>query len=230
MISVQQLWLSQKDFTRKDHAGYTSTDEFNRMLNQAQSELFEYYLMKIQQNTRQVAALQPFVVEQYLSGTQYYNLPEDYRYKLEVGFELVENGPDCTPVSELRSANHYTSDKDLLSIESPIRGPSVTRKIFGYEFIANQIKTYPVDFNGRVYLKYYREPVTVARGYTLNTTTQEEEYDAGSTVDLEWPASEEYIFRDILLMYKGIILRESEIVQWIVNKRGTMPESVHNTQ
>jgi len=40
LIPVLNIWEEVRDLTRKDHAGYTSKEEFNRLLIAAQNDLF----------------------------------------------------------------------------------------------------------------------------------------------------------------------------------------------
>lgn len=231
MISMLSLWESVRDLTRKDHAGYTSKEEFNRLVNnQAQQDLFEYYISVAGINSRARMALQPFIVEATLTQTlpQYYNLPSDFRYPLNAGAVVLESG--CDPIIENYPSDHWSSDEDLLSLRSPIRKPSIAKRKFAHEFLTGKLKSWPKEFTGRYYLKYYKTPPTATLGYTLNTSTQEEEHNAGTTVDLAWPTSETQNFIDLLLLYKGVILTKGDLVNWVQAKKSlnSLPESVRD--
>ena len=229
MISMLSLWESVRDLTRKDHAGYTSKEEFNRLVANAQSDLFEYYIGICQIDARAKMALQWLIVEATLTKAlpQYYNLPSTFRYPLNVGAVVIESA-DCTPSIDNYPSDEWSSDEDLLTLRSPIRKPSIAKRRFAHEFIGGQIKMWPKDFTGRVYFKYYKEPPTAILGFTLNTTTQEEEHSAGTTTDLAWPASEKENFIELLLLYKGVILKKGDLVNWVQSKKSinSLPESV----
>lgn len=216
MIDVDVLYKSIKDLLRKDFNGWVSSDEFNRILGLAQNDMFEYYLYLVQKNHRLTNALRGFIEETYLTVTSgYAELPENFRYKLEVLFEIIENGQDCVPTTTLKPGSQLNSDKPGLRYESVILAPSIAKKQLCYEFIANNIKVHPTAFIGRIYLKYYRHPVQPSRAYTLNTATFEEVYDEPSSVQLEWPAEELSNFVDVMLFYNGLKTRESPIIDWL---------------
>lgn len=215
MIDINKLYLLvNNDIARKDHAGYTSTDEFNRQVNVVQNLLFDFYIEK--NDARAMEPLRPFVTESYIpSATEYYPLPSDYRQQLEVGFEFVTGGDcDTPPTKIIKSADLLSHDEVLLTSESPIR--SQERQ---YSFIGGDIKISPADFIGNVYLKYYRYPVDATRGFILDVATQEEVYDIESSVNLEWDSLEMPNLVDLMLIYKGISVRNTEIIQWAMGKQ-----------
>ena len=215
MIGMEELYvLVNNDIARKDHAGYTSTDEFNRATNVIQGILMDYYLEVNDARARE--ALRPFITETKIqaASTNYYNLPDDYRQKLDVGFETVYNN-GCDPTFEIITANFLDFDEELEHKASVIR----SRKK-AYTFIGNQIKTvFPADISGRVYLKYYRNPTDAERGYSINSSTDEEEYNSASTTDLEWNQAEKSNFVDLHLLFKGISVRNTGLVQWVMTKQ-----------
>jgi len=47
----------------------------------------------------------------------------------------------------------------------------------------------------------------------------EEVYNDATSTQLEWNSEELSTFVDMVLFYKGIILRESELISWIHAKR-----------
>ena len=47
---------------------------------------------------------------------------------------------------------------------------------------------------------------------------EEENYDAGATVDLEWDAHELPNFVDLMLWHKGLQTRETALMQWVGQK------------
>lgn len=232
MINVNDLYIYLRDLMRKDSIGWTSSDEYNRLLVLAQNDLFEFYLEQVQSNHRMTTGLRVFVKEQTIAGVAgYYDLPADFRYKLEVGIRTIENAENCddSPIVNFYPADQANSDKLLLLGESTIRKPSIANNRYYYEFIGGKIKVTPVT-TAKLYLKYYRQPAVATRAYTLNTTTFEEVYNSGTSIQLEWPAEEFNSFVEILLFYKGIQMRDAELVQWLNAKRtAIIPSSVNNS-
>lgn len=233
MINVQTLWQTIRDITRKDHAGYTSTDEFNRALSWAQEMVFGYYAEETSNDQGISEALDVFISEASLSPAsgQYYNLPADYKRRINAGVKIVENS-SCGngPTTSWKWANFWKSNEDLLTLDSPIRRPSVAKRIFAYEIIGSQIKWWPSDYTGNIYLKYYRQPVEAFRAFTLNTATQEEEYDSQNSVNLEWAPDEIPNFVDLILLNKGLAIRENVIVNWVLQKKSpnALPEKARD--
>lgn len=221
MIEVQGLWLEMKDLLRKDHAGYTSTDEFNRSLVTAQSVIFNFYLRIAQETTQIIDALAPFVEEAFVEKVgNYYPDPADYRHKLEIGAVTYESGGCDGPIKTYHVARVLKSGEVLLTLSSPIRAPKLSDP--AVERLASKWKIYPESFVGNLYLKYYREPNVAERGFVLNLSTQEEEYNAATTTDLEWGASQRENFIDVLLALKGLALRENPVVQWAASRQDIM--------
>jgi hypothetical protein len=221
MIEVESLFLEMKDLLRKDHAGYTSTDEYNRSLVTAQSIIFNFYVQIAQETTEIIDALAPFVEEAFIEKSgDYYPDPDDYRHKLEVGAVTYESGGCDGPIKTYHPARVLKSGEVLLTLSSPIRGPKLSDP--AVERLAAKWKIYPESFVGNLYLKYYRTPAVAERGFTLNVTTQEEEYDPTTTTDLEWRSGERESFIDVLLALKGLALRENPVVQWAASRQDIM--------
>jgi len=213
MIDIETLYITvNNDLARKDHAGYTSTDEFNRITNLIQGVLCDFYIEK--NDARAKEPLRHLITEVKIQGSEYYDLPDNYRQKLEVYLESISSSCENGVVFTNVNADHLDVDEWGLNMESVIRK---NQPAFG--FIGNKIKVRPSTFIGRVYLKYYRNPTDASRAYTLNLTTKEEEYNAGSSVHLEWPASELTNFVDLHLLYKGISIRNTELVQFAMGKQ-----------
>jgi len=218
MISIYSLWESVRDLTRKDNAGWTDMDEFSRLVNNAQQDLFDYYIAE--EFSRAKSALQIFIKEATLSQSlpSYYNLPSDYRYPLVSGAVVIQSA-DCTPSIDNYPADHLDSDEALLVLRSPIRKPDLAKRRFAFEILTDKIKAYPKEFKGRWYLKYYRNPTAAVLNYTLDTVNQLQTYNPVGTVNLEWPENERQNFIDLILVYKGALLDKPGLVNWAMAKK-----------
>ena len=226
MISVEYLWNHINQLSRKDHAGYSSTEEFNRDLQTAQEDLYDFYLNIYEQTSRIGEALDPLINKTLLSQTSgAYPLPSDYRQRISVAAEWYTD-ESCSDSKEyipvIYNAKNEIRMSQFNSIEKPVLTDQYTWK---YTIIDGSIYVYPSELKGRVELFYFQNAPTAERGFTLNTTTQEEEYDAGSTTDLVWPQSETSNFIDILLLYKGVSIKQSELVQYVSAKRNIINQN-----
>jgi hypothetical protein len=95
---------------------------------------------------------------------------------------------------------------------SQIRKPDASTNSFWHEFLSQGIRVHPTNYTGNVYLKYIAQPDEATRAVTI--VGDEEQYDAGSTVDLVWPEQEETRFVDLLLHYKMVEIRDPLLVEF----------------
>ena len=233
MIDVNLIWNNVRDLSRKDHAGYISTDEFNRSINLAQADLVEFYLAMYEKTGRFASALDPFRRQAPLSSSSpgIYPLPDDYRQWCEVGVQWVDTSCGDAQV-ELYPAEPLRANEKLLTLTSAIRRPSMFKRIFKYHILNGNLHLYPTSFMGNVHLEYLINPPDAARGYVLNTTTLEEDYDAPTTINLIWPKSEISNFTDLMLFYKGVVVQSTPLLQWVAAKKQAtaIPEAISLSQ
>ena len=233
MINVEKIYQNVRDISRKDHAGYTSSDEFNRMILIAQNDLYDYYLSVYERTGRIAAALTPFRVSASLPypGNTRYPSPADYRQWLEVGVEWVSS--TCEDVTKTPyPAEPLKGNEKLLTLSSAVRRPSLVKKRFKYQIIDDIIHLYPETFVGQLLLEYLRVPVNPVRGYTVDIFTQFEIYNPATSVNFEWPISEEGNITDLMLFYKGMQVQTSAIIDWVQRKKSlaVAPESITLSQ
>jgi hypothetical protein len=216
MIQIETIYkMVNNDLARKDWSGHTSTDEFNRVTNLIQGLLFDFYIEKNDARSRE--ALRPFIEPVLIernSSDGSYNLPADYRQRIELGLEFITSSCGSEPTFEYRSAHHLDIDEDLLYSES-----AIMQDDYRYEILSSTIIVKPSTFQGRIKLKYYKNPPDAFRGFTLNTTTLEEVYSSGTTTNLIWPESEISNFVDLHLLFKGLSVRQTELVQFAAMKQ-----------
>lgn len=206
MISVQSLWLTIRDLTRKENiGGYLQNDEFNRQINLCQDILFDhYYDHKNESEARQ--SLTYFESSALISKSSgVYQLPANYKKKMEAA--LVVN-------SQYYPVHFPARDELLMSLSSAVRGPSIERKVVVGKIREADIQIWP-DTNNQLFLQYYKIPTAAARAVTVDIGEIEEVYDSGSTVDLEWPADKIGDFVDLMMLFKGVVMRDSSLVQWV---------------
>jgi hypothetical protein len=229
MIGVNALWETIAALTSKDQAGYTSTAEFNYYLTLAEHSLQSYFMGLVEESSNQHDALLPFSLKTTLSKNgSGYELPSNFRKRIDAGPVYITQGDeDCATVTVSEKNADYMSGNELAMNESsPIRKSTTNR--FTYEILGGWLYMFPSSYAGDVWLKYYRYPTLGSRAFVLNTSTHEEVYDAGSSVDLEWPAFLYTDFVDLLLAYKGLSIRENVIVNWVQQNKSTGMEPESN--
>ena len=145
MINVQTVFDRVKDLSRKDKAGYLSSEEFNRNLGEAQSILMDWYFRRFEDNEKTLDSLAPFIKETNISiSSQFATFPSDYRYKLEMGYNFVLNGCDgAAPSLDVKGMQHLKSGEVLKTLSSAIRKPYIDttkgKGKFAYTFVNNNI-------------------------------------------------------------------------------------------
>jgi len=223
MIPVEYIFNATNDLTRKNNAGYTSSEEFNRHLNQCQDMLMRYYYKLFEESQIVVDSLFPFLKElQLIVGTNgIVPMPDDYRYRLEVGYLEVFNaaceetgGPTIQP-----KPMHYLAANEVIeTLSSPIRKPSKEKRIYKHTFVNNYMQVYPKDLTGYVNFKYVRDPLQAVYATTFDSINRIQVFDSSNSVDLEWLDQDRDNLVDLLLLMKGISIRETALTQWIMQK------------
>jgi hypothetical protein len=220
MIEVQKLFLRvNNDLARKDKAGYTSSDEFNRNLEEAQSLLLAYYhrMFELDEGTLDGAA--PFIKELFIPiKDQYCEFPSDYRYKLEVGYVKAFNTPNCSKSGsdfKIIDGAHWNANEVKKTLNSAIRNPTLENGLFAYTYVNNKIKVFPRGLIGNISLKYLIDPPLAVYATTDNQAEQTEDYDAANSIDLIWNPQQQPELVNIMLLFKGLEIRESLLLNWV---------------
>lgn len=206
MISVQTLWLTLRDLSRKENiGGYLQNAEFNRQVALCQHILFDYYYSKREEAAARGALVNFEASALITKSAGVYPLPGSYKEKMEAALVV---GTEYYPV-------HFPArDELLLSLSSAIRGPSLDRKVVLGKIRETDIQVWP-DTAYKLFLHYYIYPPAAARIVVLDTNSVEEIYYPLDTVDLDWPAEMLPDFVDLMLLFKGLAIRDSSLIQWV---------------
>lgn len=217
MIDVQELYLNRQDLIRKDHSGWIDGEEYNRRLVSCQEILFDYYV-QITDERRKQNALAAFLSEKRLPKVDgFWQFPQDLKEIIEIWAAQAPEG--CKPDEALYMPVDIPAADELgFSITSPIRGYSEQRGRYGAEVYADKVRIWPPAFSGFVKLRYYREPAVPKRAFTYDPVDLVEAYDSASSTQLEWPKSEMQEFLDLLLLFDGVVLRDSALYQWVASR------------
>ena len=223
MINVDTLYIRIKDLARKDKGGYLDPDEFNRHLAQAQMVIYEYYFTEYESTQVVPDQMRPFVVlgNIALSASGLAALPADYKHHLRCNFLKIANTPGGQPVTTKIEAIPIEATEINLTISSPVRGPSVTKRNIYYRVAGEYVYVYNGGVPGGIEFEYLRTPDTPYRATTLDTANDEYNYSAGNSTQLEWDEYMEETFTEMLMYYYGLPTRQSEIIEWLAAKRVT---------
>lgn len=225
MISVEFIFNRVRDLARKDKSGYMSDLEFNRNLNETQHILLDYYYERFGDGQYGQDSINPFLKELLLPITNgFVDFPDDYRHRVEVGNVHVENvyTADCkvnNPKVEEYPLLYLHPDEERQTMASAIRRPSKEKKLIYHTFVNNRIKILPKTIVGNIALKYISQPPEAIYATTLNTDTDKQEYDAANSVDLIWNEQDKHNIVDIMLLFLGIQIRESALINWVMARK-----------
>lgn len=222
MISVRDLFLRvQNDLARKDKAGYTSAEEFNRDLADAQNTLYAAYVRRFEE-TKQVADSLHNFMRTAILPIQYGRVPvpTDFRHSMEVNYYSVENGECGSPPIESRLPMPKLLENEVANtLINHIRKPNLAKKRVYHNYsYANGlpvVNVWPRDLPGSVELRYFITFPEARYGFTIDVVNDNQDYDPATTINLDWQQQDFINFVDVLLLYKGIEIRDNQLLQMV---------------
>jgi len=220
MINVNNLYIRVKDLSQKNRAGYFSVDEYNRHLQDALNLLFEYYAEDFEKTGKIIDSLRPFIKKGDLAITNSFcDFPSDYRHYLSLAYRNVVNSETCgeNPTIDIIGMDYRATDEWDDANDSPIRKPNILKRVVAYRFINSQIEV--SQQRGTVQMTYLSKPSGATMGYLVNSSTLEEVYDAGTSVQIPFLEQDETNLTDIILFLLGIQIRETALMQFVGSKR-----------
>lgn len=220
-MNVDYIYKRVLDLSAKDRSGYIDPNEFNRNLRDSENLLYDFYLMNYDKTKREQEALNPFIEKERISQVNgSYPHPNNYRRNIGAMVSVVSYEEcDGEPKEKLYPADELKATEFTHTITSTIRSPSLKRKLFRLENLNGFHKVLPEEFKGDLILKYLRYPIYGEWVGTLNEISQEFEYDATSSTQLEWNVAEESDLIDLILFHVGIQIRETELLSWAAAKK-----------
>ena len=229
MINVESVYQSIRSLTTKGKGGYTDSNEFNADSKRAELLLWQYYSEQYEKSREVPEAMYPFLAKEVLAlavdGLA--DLPANYGHFVLVNYGHVVSVPGSSPVVTNYGANYLSKEEEAEVLASAVRGPNFAKRRIYYGFYpGNKIKMFPVGMTGIIDFQYLRYPTYAVRGYTLDGTNDEQVYNAGTSTNYEWPAQEENNIVDLLLLAKGLEVRDSELVRWASQHQSITPAIV----
>jgi hypothetical protein len=172
MVNINEVYQTVLTITNKDNRGYITPEEFNKLADQAQNEIFQSYFAKgasyelnanlqsdfSDPNLTIAEKINVFYNDSVLSiSNGKWGLPND----------LIKIG--VVRVNDIEA--DYVSHKDAKYVNlSPLTAPVTTQPI--YTIIGNSIKVYPTSITSGVSLEYLKIPNKPKWGYLMPTSVQ----------------------------------------------------------
>jgi hypothetical protein len=200
---------------RKDSKGNILPEsDFNVLLQSASIELFDKEYKKYEQTQEITDTLRRFKVIK--TGAQLtidtsggkITIPTDYAHKGELAYKY--NGTTFRPIDIV------TDDQWYSRIGSFITQPSIKYPIA--KMVGNYFYYSPFGVSGLqsayVELSYLRYPTTPVFAMTINPTTYSEQYDTGTSVELDWNEDDKLRISGLILAKLGITVSENSLFQY----------------
>ncbi len=225
-VNVDTVYKTVLYILNKEQRGYMTPDEFNKVGQQVQLEIFEAYFEELNQIQRQPQSntefsdrvqqiqnkIAPFEVEGAASfDTSFFYLPSNLHRLGEIYYN------DTTIVQPVQQ-NEY-----LLINKSPLTSPTVTHPIYvqrGEHTLAgppitlhDKIFVYPTSIQTGIKCSYVKTPAQINWAFTINGATGAYIFDVNNATNFEIDISEQTDIILKILQYSGVIIRDPQIVQ-----------------
>jgi hypothetical protein len=224
-FSTQYIYDRVSDLIQKQQAGYMASSSFNRDIEAANLVLFEYYFVQYELTKKIANAMTPFLVEESINNigttnfSSIFNYPTELFHETELKFEKTVN-KDCGNEVSIVPIDYLQDNEEAYTLSSPIRKPNLDKNIIRWNRKNNQIHVYPKEVKS-IYIKYLKKPRTPFYGTTtsINPLQDIEVFDPTTSVDFEWDLQEAENIVDLILLYQGMQLRETAIIQFAKAKQ-----------
>jgi hypothetical protein len=227
MILVESMYQSMKILTTKGKGGYTDSVEFNSNSKRAELLLWQYYFSIFEATRRVPEQMFPFLTSSNVALTGgAFLLPGDFGHFTTVDYNSVLNGDGCgaAPVTTGKMVRYLDKSELQDTLRSSVRGASLDKGRIFYTFApGSKVQLYPTTLTGSAKIEYLRHPIYAFRNFTVNVTTDEQDYNPTGTTDYEWQAQEENNLIDLLLLFVGITIRDTPLIQWASSHQSMTP-------
>jgi hypothetical protein len=211
-INVDTVYKTVLLILNKEQRGYMTPDEFNKMGQQVQLEIFEKYFEDLNQLIRS-----PQTESDYADRVTY--LEEKIsEFETTNPSQAVANGVTTLPnLHRLNTVAYNGIELQSLGkkeyyniIRSPLTKPTETYPVYTQE--GSTLKILPTSITS-VETTFLTTPVPPVWGFTVDANLQIFIYSSGTSTNFGLHSSEqtEVILR--ILAYAGIIIRDPQVVQ-----------------
>jgi hypothetical protein len=208
-----------KTLSRKNQAGYSTTEDFNGDLKDSENMFMEFLYKKFEETQKISDALNPFVREVELPIFDgFIQYPLKYRHPLEMVYKYTKSSPECKePISAEILMDKLQTNEERDTMVSAIRKPSLENGLLYWTQLSDRIRIRPNTLTGSVLFKYLINPTYGEYKTTIDFNNQVEVYDP-SSVDLMWNEQETTDIIDLVLFHKGVSIRDSELLNFAMQK------------
>ena len=214
-ISVDTVYKTVLLILNKEQRGYMTPDEFNKIGQQVQLEIFEKYFEDLNQIVRA-----PQTDADYADRLSYLEEKLSVFEKIGVDESVTGTGTISLTNLNVHRLNTVTyNDIELQKvgrkeyyniIKSPLTKPTESHPIYLQE--GNSLKIEPTTI-GTINISFIKKPLPIKWNFTFNNNLAIYVYNVIGSTPFELHESEqtEVILR--VLAYAGIVIRDPQIVQ-----------------
>ncbi len=210
-ISVDTVYKTVLLILNKEQRGYMTPDEFNKVGQQVQLEIFEKYFEDLNQIVRA-----PQTDADYADRLSY--LEEKLSVFENISTYNVSNGTVLlSNVHRLNTVTYNNIELQKLGrkeyyniINSPLTKPTLSYPIYLQE--GNSLKIHPVNI-GLVDVSFIKKPININWGFIPDEGLGIFVYNASNATDFELHSSEQTEVILKILAYAGIVIRDPQVVQ-----------------
>tara|TARA_B100001564_G_scaffold218272_1_gene183867 strand:- start:192 stop:935 length:744 start_codon:yes stop_codon:yes gene_type:complete len=238
MVNINNVYQTVLVIANKDNRGYITPEEFNRLADQSQNEIFEAYFMK-QASYEGGVEIQSDFSDPELNGSEKIN--EFYKNS-----SLTKAGNIFTYPTDIRSlgvvnVNEIVADKasheEIKYINlSPLTYPVAKQPV--YTLSSTGVRVYPDTITTGVSIDYLKNPVRPKWGYVMPTAAQiaagvpnepiydptvfdpaVDSYDTpAKSFNFELHDSEFNELVVTILSYAGVVIKQPDVTQFATSK------------
>jgi len=222
MVNINNVYQTVLVITNKDNRGYITPDEFNRLAEQAQNEIFASYFAK-----EASYELNAFLESDFSDPTTY--LAEKINVFYKSGNLTLANGiftyPDDLYRVGIISVDDIVADRasheEIKYINlSPLTSPVKTQPVYTLGDLG--VTVYPNTITTGVKADYLKTPIRPKWGYVLQNNTPyydptvfdpaNDSYDTpAKSYNFELHPSEENNLVIRILTYAGVVIKQGDI-------------------
>ena len=229
MVNINNVYQSVLVITNKDNRGYITPDEFNRLADQAQNEIFASYFAR-----EAGYELNAFLTSDFSDPNTYLAEKISVFYKelaltkLNNEFTYPDNLYRVGVVSVDDIVADRASNEEIKYINlSPLTAPVKKQPV--YTLTNTGVVVYPSTVTTGVKLDYLKQPVRPKWGYVSNGTIpyydptvfdpDNDSYDvAAKSYDFELHPSEENNLVVNILNYAGVVIKQPDVAGFAQGK------------
>ena len=222
MVNIDNVYKTVLVITNKDNRGYITPEEFNRLADQAQNEIFASYFAK-----EASYELNAFLESDFSDPTTY--LAEKINVFYKSGNLTLANGiftyPDDLYRVGIISVDNIVADRasheEIKYINlSPLTAPVKTQPVYTLGDLG--VTVYPNTITTGVKADYLKTPIRPKWGYVLQNNTPyydptvfdpaNDSYDTpAKSYNFELHPSEENNLVIRILTYAGVVIKQGDI-------------------